>query len=262
MSRDLQIKENPKSIASAPPAGLIVICSLVFVAGIAATIYFCRTMGGGMTMPGGWRMSMMWMRMEGQTWFGSAADFLLMWLAMMVAMMMPSVLPTFLRTRQRWGSLFVASGYFTIWLAAGIALYFSGMMFAAATMQSDSLSRAVPWLLGVSLITAGTIQLTRWKMRQLSVCRSPFGCTVSCRQQETDFRLGCRQGVACCLCCVAPMTILLALGMMNPLVIIAVAIIIAAERILSRPTIVVRLVGILTIITGVCYLCVVVARPG
>jgi hypothetical protein len=38
---------------------------------VSATAYFCRSMGGGMGMPGGWTMSMMWMRMPGQTWFGS-----------------------------------------------------------------------------------------------------------------------------------------------------------------------------------------------
>ena len=45
-----------------------------------------------MEMPGGWTMSMMWMRMPGQTWFASALSFLFMWLAMMVALMLPSAL--------------------------------------------------------------------------------------------------------------------------------------------------------------------------
>ena len=49
-----------------------------------------------MEMPGGWRMSMMWMRMPAQTWAASAASFLLMWLAMMVAMMLPSAMPMML----------------------------------------------------------------------------------------------------------------------------------------------------------------------
>jgi len=65
----------------------------VFIGCVAATWYFCRSMSGGMEMPGGWRMSMMWMRMPGQTWAESAAMFLLMWIAMMVAMMLPSALP-------------------------------------------------------------------------------------------------------------------------------------------------------------------------
>jgi hypothetical protein len=47
------------------------------------------------------------------------------------------------------------------------------------------------------------------------------------------------------------MTIQLALGTMNPLVMIVVAIVIAAEKLLPRPAIVTRLVGISAIIAGV-----------
>jgi predicted metal-binding membrane protein len=73
---------------------------LVFAVSATATIYFSRSMSGGMEMPDGWTMSMMWMRMPGQTWTASAAMFMLMWLAMMVAMMLPSALPMLLSFRQ------------------------------------------------------------------------------------------------------------------------------------------------------------------
>jgi hypothetical protein len=36
----------------------------------------------GMPMPGGWTMSMAWMRMPGQTWLGAATSFLGMWVVM------------------------------------------------------------------------------------------------------------------------------------------------------------------------------------
>jgi len=36
---------------------------VVFIAGVATTAYFCRSMGDEMRMPGGWNMSMMWMQM-------------------------------------------------------------------------------------------------------------------------------------------------------------------------------------------------------
>jgi len=54
---------------------------------------------GGMPMPGGWTLSMTWMRMPGQTWPGAAASFLGMWLVMMAAMMLPSLLPMLWRYR-------------------------------------------------------------------------------------------------------------------------------------------------------------------
>ena len=240
------------SAGAALPTGFIVVCAMAFVAGVAATVYFCRSMAGGMDMPGGWMMSMMWMRMPGQSWTISAAMFLLMWLAMMVAMMMPSSLPTFLKTRRRWVSLcYMASGYFAIWLAAGIGIYALGVALATVEMQSELISRAVPWLLGASLIAAGAFQFTRWKMTHLLRCRSPFGCAVSCPQHEASFRLGCKQGAACCVCCAAPMAIQLTLGIMNPLVMIGVAIVIAAEKLLPRPEIVARIVGIFAVVAGI-----------
>lgn len=231
------------------PARFLAVCTLAFVASVAATIYFCRTMGGGMRMPGGWTMSMMWMRMPGQSWTASATVFLLMWFAMMVAMMLPSALPTFLKTRRSGSSLcYMASGYFAIWLAAGIGVYLLGVAVAGVEMQSESLSRAVPCILGALLIAAGAFQFTRWKITHLSRCRSQFGCAISCPQYETSFRLGCKQGLACCVCCASPMAILLALGMMNPLVMTGVAIIIAAEKVLPRPEIVASVVGTAAIV--------------
>ncbi|HMJ88479.1 MAG TPA: DUF2182 domain-containing protein, partial [Candidatus Acidoferrum sp.] len=154
--------------------------------------------------------------------------------------------------RHQWAFLCsMASGYFAIWLAAGIGLYALGVVFAAAAMQSELFSRSIPFLSGASLIVAGAIQFTRWKMTHLLRCRSQSGCAGSCSQHQTSFRLGCKQGVACCVCCAAPMTIMIVLGMMNPLVMIVVAIIIGAEKFLPQPAIVARLVGISAIIAGV-----------
>ncbi len=255
MADQLQTKSSAGGDATMLPIEFFAVCALAFVVGVAATIHFCRSMSGGMRMPGGWTMSMMWMRMPGQTRFASAFSFLLMWLAMMVAMMLPSALPTFLKTSRQWISLCgMASGYFAMWLAAGAGIYVLGVALATVAMQSDLISRAVPLLSGASLIAAGAFQFTRWKITHLLRCRSPFGCATSCPQQETNFRLGCKQGAACCVCCAAPMTILLALGMMSPLVIIVVAMVIAAEKLLPRPAIVARLVGISTIIAGVAFL--------
>jgi predicted metal-binding membrane protein len=233
------------------PAEFITVCALAFVVSVSATAYFYSSMCCEMEMPGGWTMSMTWMRMPGQSWFTSGLSFLLMWLTMMVAMMMPSALPMFLKTRRRWASLcYMASGYFTIWLVAGVGIYPLGVAFSMATMRSELLSRAVPLLSGALLIAVGAIQLIRWKMTHLLHCRSPFGCAVSCPQDETSFQLGCKQGTACCICCAAPVTIQLILGIMNPLVMIVVAIVIAAEKLLPQPELTARLVGIAAILGG------------
>src|SRR5688500_7539261 len=160
------------------PAEFIAVCVPAFVAGVSATAYFCRSCCE-MEMPGGWMMSSMWMPMPGQTWFTSAISFQLMWMAMMVPMMLPSALPTFLKTKRQWASLCsMASGYFSIWLAAGLGIYLVGVAFAAVATRSETFSRAVPWLSGASLIVAGAIQFTHWKMTHLLRCRSSFGCVT------------------------------------------------------------------------------------
>jgi len=263
MADQLQHSDSAGGDEVSPPVGFIAVCVLAFAVSVSATIYFCRSMCCEMEMPGGWTMSMMWMRMPGKTWFGSAMSFALMWLAMMVAMMLPSVLPTFLKTRRAAVSLFLmAIGYFVVWLAFGAGIYAVGVAFAAAAMRWETFSRIVPLISGAALIAAGTFQFTHWKMTGLLRCRSLFGCGGVCSERETDFDLGCKQGAACCLCCTALMMIMIVLGMMNPLVIIAVAVVIAAEKILPLPAVVARLVGISAIIAGVVSICVLFLRSG
>src|SRR5262245_3798490 len=77
-------------------------CALVFAARAAVTMVWCSSMSamGEMPMPGGWTMSMAWMRMPGQTWPVAAASFLGMWVVMMVAMMLPSLVPMLGRYRR------------------------------------------------------------------------------------------------------------------------------------------------------------------
>ena len=53
-----------------------------------------------MPMPGGWTMSMAWMRMPGQSWPAAAMMFASMWIAMMVPMMLPSLVPMLRRYRR------------------------------------------------------------------------------------------------------------------------------------------------------------------
>ena len=49
--------------------------ALLFVTSAAVTIRWCGSMAAmpAMPMPGGWTMSMAWMRMPGQTWPAAAA---------------------------------------------------------------------------------------------------------------------------------------------------------------------------------------------
>jgi predicted metal-binding membrane protein len=68
------------------------VSALLFAASAAVTIVWCASMSamGGMPMPGGWTMSMAWMRMPGRRG-RRRGDVLGMWVVMMVAMMLPSL---------------------------------------------------------------------------------------------------------------------------------------------------------------------------
>jgi predicted metal-binding membrane protein len=81
------------------------VSALLFAASTVLTIVWCVSMSatGGMPMPGGWTMSMAWMRMPGQSWPGAAMSFLGMWIVMMVAMMLPSLIPMLWRYREAIG---------------------------------------------------------------------------------------------------------------------------------------------------------------
>src|SRR5258708_33684111 len=105
--------------------------ALFFAASVALTTAWCSSMSamGEMPMPGGWTMSMAWMRMPGQTWLGTAASFVGMWVVMMAAMMLPSLVPMLRRYRQavgtgetRLGGLtaLVGMGYLFVWTVFGM----------------------------------------------------------------------------------------------------------------------------------------------
>ena len=237
------------------PAEFYLVAGAVFAASLAVTILFCRSMPGGMEMPGGWTMSMMWMRMPGQSWLESAAVFLMMWLAMMVAMMLPSALPMLqkVRSSQNAGTAaLVACAYFAVWTAIGAAVYVAGASWGAALMRWPALSRAVPLLTGATLTLAGAIQFSRWSRAGLEHCRDPHGCGAAemGRGQRAAWLYGIRQGMYCGTCCTGPMMALVAIGTMNLYGMIVVAAVIAAEKLLPEPQRVMRLTGVLAIIAG------------
>ena len=235
---------------------------VVFIASAAATLYFCRTMGGGMEMPGGWTMSMMWMPMPHQSWIAAAAMFLGMWLAMMVAMMLPSALPMLLMYRRVLtfrGSPraidipLMACGYFLVWLGLGAAAYGAGVLVSWGAMRSPTLSRAIPVTSGAALALCGLYQLTRWKVACLRQCRDPLALIAGHldRRGPSPWRLGIHHGLFCAGCCWALMLTQLVLGMMNLVVMVIVASVIATEKLLPRWHLVSRAVGMAAIAAGV-----------
>src|SRR6202167_3032157 len=111
------------------------VSALLLAASAAGTIVWWASMSGmgEMSMPGGWTMSMVWMRMPGQSWPAAGACFIGMWVVMMVAMMLPCLVPMLWRYRRalantdktRLGPLtaLVGVGYFFVWTVFGMIAF-------------------------------------------------------------------------------------------------------------------------------------------
>jgi predicted metal-binding membrane protein len=239
------------------------ISALLFAASAALTIGWCASMSaiGGMPMPGGWTMSMAWMRMPGQTWPSAAASFLGMWVVMMVAMMLPSLVPMLWRYRQavsrtretRLGRLtaLVGAGYFFVWTVFGLAAFAPGVALAAAEMQQPALARAVPIAVGVVVLIAGALQLTAWKARHLACCREAFGRVRTLpADASTAWRHGVRLGLLCGQCCANLTSILLVIGVMDVRAMAVVAAAVTVERLAPAGERVARAIGAVAVGAG------------
>ncbi len=177
--------------------------ALLFTASAALTIIWCGSMSsmGEMPMPGGWNMSMAWMRMPEQTWPEAAASFLGMWVVMMIAMMLPSLVPMLQRYRQavdntsetRLDGLtaLVSIGYFFVWIVFGMAVFPLGAVLAHIEMSQPALARAVPIIAGAVVLMAGLLQFTAGKARHLAACREALGCN---RTLASDADVALRHG--------------------------------------------------------------------
>jgi predicted metal-binding membrane protein len=239
------------------------VATLLFGASLAATVHWCGSMSsmGERPMPGGWTMSMAWMRMPGQSWPGAAASFLRMWMAMMVAMMLPSLVPALWRYRQAVGEIgdarlagltvLVGMGYFFVWTVFGMAVFVPGVTLAAVEMQLPAVARAVPIAVGVIALIAGLLQFTAWKVRRLACCRETPGSGQGLPAGvRTAWRLGLRLGLHCVHCCVGLTAVLLGLGVMDLRVMAAVTAAITVERLAWAGEWVVRAIGALVVGAG------------
>lgn len=237
--------------------------AMLFVVCAAVTAVWCNSMSATaeMPMPGGWTMSMAWMRMPGPTWAGATASFIGMWVVMMAAMMLPSLAPVLWRYRQSvWttretvrGRLttLVGLGYFFVWTMFGLAVFPVGAATATIEMDQPALSRAVPIAAGLVVLIAGVLQFTKWKVHHLTCCREAPG-----RDHELSpnpgaaWKLGLHLGFHCGLSCANLTAILLVVGVMDLRAMAAVTAAITAERLAPSGAQAARAIGLLVVGAG------------
>jgi len=214
-----------------------------------------------MSMPGGWTISMAWMRMPGQTWLGAATSFTGMWVAMMMAMMLPSLVPMLSRYRQAmrkaagarvgWLTAVAGIGYFLAWTVYGMVAFLLGRALVTLAIQQPALARAVPIAAGVVVLLAGALQFTAWKAHHLARCRQATVVDKVMQARAVGaLRHGLRLGIECIRCCGTLMAALLVIGVMDAPVMAVVAAAITFERLAPAAQSAARAVGVVAVAAG------------
>jgi predicted metal-binding membrane protein len=190
---------------------------------------------------------------------GSLGFYVVSWVAMMSAMMFPSIVPMVLtfgfvqhRRRDR-GSIERAvsswvfvSGYILTWTLFGVLAY--GLYAGGRSLSIPELSwhRGGRYLVGAVLLAAAGYQLTPAKDACLRRCRAPLDFVLTNWRDGPSgaLRMGVVHGAWCVGCCWGLMAALFALGVMSLTWMIAVAGLIAVEKLLPWRVLANRLVAI------------------
>lgn len=178
-----------------------------------------------------------------------SADYLsatfVMWALMMVAMMLPSASPMILIyarvARHNFGAsagggiaLFALS-YVLVWIVFSLlAAGAQALLVQSGMVDSMRLQLGDGRLAGALLIAAGLYQLTSLKAACLEKCRSPFAfLSRGIRPGAAGaLRLGVAHGLYCLGCCWVLMLLLFVGGVMNLAWVAALALLVAAEKLL------------------------------
>lgn len=168
------------------------------------------------------------------------------WTVMMAAMMLPSTSPLVLlyaRQSTAMSSALLTAGYVAVWAGVGLAAYGIDMRLP------DPSNRVV----GAVLIAAGLYQLTPLKTACLTRCRNPadFLVTHWRRGRVGALRLGVEHGAYCVGCCWALMGLLIVAGSMSLAWVVAIALVVAGEKLLPAGQLLGRLGGVGLLVAGI-----------
>ena len=208
-------------------------------------------------------MAAMGMTMQ-MAWTSADAFFTFaMWVVMMIAMMAPAAAPIlllFAAARARRGERSVSPatamfglGYVVVWTGFSAAATLAQWALHQAALLSMAMATSSSRLSGAILIAAGIYQLTPWKSKCLTHCRSPLGFLMSCWRDGRlgAFRMGVRHGTFCLGCCWALMCVLFVVGVMNLIWVAALTVFVLVEKIGPRGAIVARVAGAALVVMGI-----------
>jgi predicted metal-binding membrane protein len=183
-----------------------------------------------------------------------------MWAVMMVAMMLPSAAPmalTFHRVANRRkdpGSTFhFVTGYLLVWIVFSIlATVLQGRLQAMGLLSRMQVLNP-NWLAGGLLVLAGLFQWSALKHRCLTACRTPIGFLATHWRpgQIGALSMGLRHGAYCLGCCWALMALLFVFGVMNLVAVVAIATLVAFEKLLPHGDWLSKIGGVVLMVWGV-----------
>lgn len=217
------------TVPAAAPGLTVTVAAVCVVLGWAALLWLSLNMQtplGRLVMPGSGR----WTAVE-------ALAVLAMWSVMMAAMMLPSAAPmlkTFGKVSDELRLAAFLSAYVAVWMVfsaaattAQWALQRAGLVDAMAASTSRGFSLAL-------LVIAGIYQLSPVKRACLSGCREPVLFIMAHWRAGAAgaFEMGLRHGLVCLGCCWALMGLLFVGGAMNLACVAALAVAVAAEKLL------------------------------
>ena len=164
------------------------------------------------------------------------------WLLMLTAMMLPTALPvlsilqrmTASRRHGGWLVALAAAGYLAAWTGFGLAAHAADMAVGVAVRGSAWLTFNGWALAALVLAGAGLFQFSALKRRCLERCHSPLAQVTAHWRGRSPAReawgLGLAHGAFCVGCCWALMLVLFVVGMGNVGWMLAIGLVMAAEK--------------------------------
>jgi predicted metal-binding membrane protein len=188
--------------------------------------------------------------------------FTLQWGVMMTAMMLPSAAPMILlyarssRRGESSGRVIAAEvfalTYVALWLLTGVPVYIAWVGFGELAARSTTFAAAMPYAIGASLFIAGVYQLSPAKHACLRQCQAPADFLM--RRWRSGYagsmRLAAIHAAYCIGCCWALMLILIVAGAMSLPWVLAIALVVFAEKVLPAGERTARIGGVILIVAA------------
>lgn len=189
--------------------------------------------------------------------------FTLEWGVMMTAMMLPSAAPMILlygKTSRRPGrsSEHVIPGeifaitYVVLWFLTGVPVYLAWVGISEIAARSMTFAAAVPYAIAGTVFATGVYQFSPAKHACLRRCESPVDFLM--RRWRTGYaaslRLAAMHAAYCIGCCWALMVLLVVAGAMSLPWVLAIALVVFAEKVLPGGQRTARITGVILIVAA------------